>query len=501
MAARPTPASLWATSAYMRSPKCCCRPTPSARSARCAPFPRPASSSALPSRALALAPSSPQVYLCGNYGDPCASPHCLAIVRYLRATHPALVVGVHSNGGGQGAPFWRELGSLLTSPCYCRFAIDGLRDTNHLYRQRVMWQPLMAHVQAFVGAGGEAQWDFLVFRHNEHQVCARAGAPFRRPPPLHSPAAASSARPRRPAQVEAARALAVSLGFSRFDAKRTRRFVHKASCLPPSTPPHDTGTQDTVPPTSPISLRPGYRPTASGHPGGGHERPCGAPPRAAHRTRLAQRRGRARAAGDAGATRLLRGLPGRGVHLVQGARSSSLPCPPPAPTVPLVPAVSPQLPALLRCRSRPSPAPQAQRDREIYISAERLVFPCCFLAGELYNRSGGRQLLQLLAANQLSLEDLRVTAERSLAAVLSGPLFSHLVVASWARPSVAHGKLRTCSAVCGTEHRAFASQFASDEAEARLGRHAAGGRRSGRAWMAVRGALSKAGWKAGTAIM
>ena len=116
---------------------------------------------------------------CGNYGDPCASPHCLAIVRYLRATHPALVVGVHSNGGGQGAPFWRELGSLLTSPCYCRFAIDGLRDTNHLYRQRVMWQPLMAHVQAFVGAGGEAQWDFLVFRHNEHQVCARAGAPFR----------------------------------------------------------------------------------------------------------------------------------------------------------------------------------------------------------------------------------------------------------------------------------------------------------------------------------
>eukprot|EP00908_Phaeocystis_cordata_P005607 Transcript_16103.p3 GENE.Transcript_16103~~Transcript_16103.p3 ORF type:complete len:453 (-),score=102.34 Transcript_16103:1165-2523(-) len=366
MAARPTPASLWATSAYMRSPKCCCRPTPSARSARCAPFPRPASSSALPSRALALAPSSPQVYLCGNYGDPCASPHCLAIVRYLRATHPALVVGVHSNGGGQGAPFWRELGSLLTSPCYCRFAIDGLRDTNHLYRQRVMWQPLMAHVQAFVGAGGEAQWDFLVFRHNEHQV-------------------------------EAARALAVSLGFSRFDAKRTRRFVHKdTGQLHPATPVEDTSGRVVRHLEPPTAL--GWR-------------------------------------NDADVQELRATLERHGSF---GAYLDA---------------------ACISCK--------AQRDREIYISAERLVFPCCFLAGELYNRSGGRQLLQLLAANQLSLEDLRVTAERSLAAVLSGPLFSHLVVASWARPSVAHGKLRTCSAVCGTEHRASASSDANCEAKAR----------------------------------
>ena len=58
-------------------------------------------------------------------------------------------------------------------------------------------------------------------------------------------------------------------------------------------------------------------------------------------------------------------------------------------------------------------------------------------------------------------EDLRVTEGRSVADVLEGPLFARLVVASWARPSVAQGKLRTCSAVKLTDGNA---SIASSEA-------------------------------------
>ena len=77
---------------------------------------------------------------------------------------------------------------------FARFGIDGLADTNHLYRRGVEWERLMENVRAFRSADGRAEWDFLVFRHNEHQV-------------------------------EAARTLAAELGFASFSAKRTRRFL------------------------------------------------------------------------------------------------------------------------------------------------------------------------------------------------------------------------------------------------------------------------------------
>ena len=52
------------------------------------------------------------------------------------------------------------------------FSIDGLEDTNHVYRKNVNWEKLMANVNAFIAAGGSAHWDMLVYKHNQHQVDA-----------------------------------------------------------------------------------------------------------------------------------------------------------------------------------------------------------------------------------------------------------------------------------------------------------------------------------------
>ena len=49
------------------------------------------------------------------------------------------------------------------------FSIDGLEDTNHLYRQDVDWNKLMDRVKWFIDAGGIAQWKFILFKHNVHQ--------------------------------------------------------------------------------------------------------------------------------------------------------------------------------------------------------------------------------------------------------------------------------------------------------------------------------------------
>ena len=139
-----------------------------------------------------------RVMLCGNYGDPIMAKDCKEILNWMRRESPETRLSMHTNGGARAASWWRSLGSVMSGRNYVRFGIDGLEDTNHLYRQHVNWRTLMRNAQAFIAGGGNAQWDYLVFAHNEHQV-------------------------------EAARDLAVALGFSEFSPKKTQRFLNKAT--------------------------------------------------------------------------------------------------------------------------------------------------------------------------------------------------------------------------------------------------------------------------------
>jgi hypothetical protein len=80
---------------------------------------------------------------------------------------------MNTNGAIQSTFFWHALGLLFNQPQdYCVFSIDGLEDTNHVYRKNVNWEKLMSNVQAYIAAGGSAHWDMLVYKHNQHQVDA-----------------------------------------------------------------------------------------------------------------------------------------------------------------------------------------------------------------------------------------------------------------------------------------------------------------------------------------
>jgi MoaA/NifB/PqqE/SkfB family radical SAM enzyme len=112
-----------------------------------------------------------KMFMCGNHGDPAASKHTLSVYRWFREINPEITLGMNTNGGIKTAAWWAELGSIINRELdYVVFSIDGLEDTNHLYRRNVNWQRLMANVKAFIAAGGKAQWDMLVFKHNLHQV-------------------------------------------------------------------------------------------------------------------------------------------------------------------------------------------------------------------------------------------------------------------------------------------------------------------------------------------
>ena len=109
---------------------------------------------------------------CGGYGDPCIANDTLQIMEYLQKTTPDTHIKIHSNGGMKNKEFWKELGKILSceDKHIMTFSIDGLEDTNHLYRQYVNWPKLIENIESFISAGGIAHWDYLVFRHNELQV-------------------------------------------------------------------------------------------------------------------------------------------------------------------------------------------------------------------------------------------------------------------------------------------------------------------------------------------
>ena len=135
-----------------------------------------------------------KMFMCGNYGDPVASKHTLDVYRWFRQINPDITLGMNTNGGLKTHSWWQALGQMLNRQRdYVVFSIDGLEDTNHIYRRNVDWQRLMSNVKSFIAAGGRAHWDMLIFRHNEHQV-------------------------------EQARQLAADMGFAEFRCKVSRRF-------------------------------------------------------------------------------------------------------------------------------------------------------------------------------------------------------------------------------------------------------------------------------------
>jgi MoaA/NifB/PqqE/SkfB family radical SAM enzyme len=111
-----------------------------------------------------------QIFFCGSYGDPIMHPDFLDILRDFRLKNPTLWLYIHTNGGVHDPDYWAEIAGIMAGYGQIDFGIDGLEDTLHLYRKNVKYSKVIENAQAFIAAGGRAQWNFIVFRHNEHQV-------------------------------------------------------------------------------------------------------------------------------------------------------------------------------------------------------------------------------------------------------------------------------------------------------------------------------------------
>jgi len=107
---------------------------------------------------------------CGNYGDPLMCVDIDKIIEYLVNNDVETII-IHTNGGIRSEKVWSKLGSLLNSQKrHVIFSVDGLEDTNNLYRREVSWKNIVKNIKTFNAAGGFSVQDFLVFKHNQHQI-------------------------------------------------------------------------------------------------------------------------------------------------------------------------------------------------------------------------------------------------------------------------------------------------------------------------------------------
>ena len=108
----------------------------------------------------------------GDYGDPCTCPEILEILEYITKHNNKSAIQINTNGGMKTERFWHDLGKLFTKNKrrYVIFSVDGLEDTNHIYRRNVKWNKVFSAMTTYSQTGAKGIWEFLKFKHNEHQL-------------------------------------------------------------------------------------------------------------------------------------------------------------------------------------------------------------------------------------------------------------------------------------------------------------------------------------------
>lgn len=325
-----------------------------------------------------------RIYMCGNYGDPIAAKDTLQIFEYFRTNNKNVMLSLHTNGSAKKPEWWADLAKVLGRKGYVVFSIDGLEDTNHLYRQNTIWSKIMENAAAFIQAGGRARWDYIVFAHNEHQV-------------------------------EQAEELSKIMGFERFQFKKSARFFSNISGV----------TKE----MHQASNRKGVYTTL-----------LQAPNNPKYRNIVID-------------------------QISEFAKGDE--------TIKIIPSkvrdieITPQIfhkdenkkkaiekvwdNAIINCK--------VAEEKSIYISAEGIVQPCCWTAGQMYVWYHTPKSTQIWNLIEKVGKDNLNAIKNSLDDIVEGLYFQDFIPNSWNKTSCSDGKLAVCAKICGTKYDAFKAQF------------------------------------------
>ncbi len=107
--------------------------------------------------------------LYGALGDPLLHPKILDVIEWFLERDAKIIIS--TNGSLRSESWWRSLGHLSakTQRLNVAFAVDGLEDTNPIYRVKTNFEIISRNMRAYALAKGLGEWVFIEFDHNIHQ--------------------------------------------------------------------------------------------------------------------------------------------------------------------------------------------------------------------------------------------------------------------------------------------------------------------------------------------
>ena len=297
-----------------------------------------------------------RIYMCGNYGDPIMAPDCLEVYQYLRSQNKKLRLELFTNGSARSTAWWKDLAQVAD---HVHFSIDGLEDTNHLYRRGTNFKKIIENMKSYIDCGGRVTWDFIVFKHNEQQI-------------------------------EEAKQLSQDLGVHNFVVKKTGRFFSNQK---------------------------------------------------------AQVKDKQEVHNKSGKLEYFLETPQDENFKNSALKKEQL--------------LIDKYGSLNSYLDKTAIHCKVLKEKSIYISAEALVFPCCWTANQLYPwyfKPRSSQMWKQLESLPGGVNSLSAK-KYSLQSIIDGPFFKKVLPQSWSCPSIDAGKPRVCAKTCGSEFDPFKAQF------------------------------------------
>lgn len=133
------------------------------------------------------------ITMCGNNGDPIYHSKFHELCSRLKEIGCA--IKIVTNGSKKSKQWWEKLSNILDNRDSIVFSIDGLQDTNQIYRINSDFDSIMTGFE-IIKDTVKTIWKFIPFRHNQHQI-------------------------------EDAKKMALEKGFNEFELERSARWWEK----------------------------------------------------------------------------------------------------------------------------------------------------------------------------------------------------------------------------------------------------------------------------------
>jgi len=108
------------------------------------------------------------VAMCGNNGDPIYHSDFHTLCKKLKDNN--CKISITTNGSAKTKTWWKKLNDILDKDDTLIFSIDGLEDTNHIYRKNAKWKSIIGAIEVFAKRKCKLHWKYIVFKHNQHQI-------------------------------------------------------------------------------------------------------------------------------------------------------------------------------------------------------------------------------------------------------------------------------------------------------------------------------------------